>query len=158
MSKHTFETDVYFLSQPRVDPIGRGIFGNRVLLYPAATGELVEVFTGVNGLIHFAENGPGWKGTTYKRSPVSGGKDPAAQPAAAPHLPRCIPGSDRTPPGRISGKLKKENKFELEFQCLLHSNKDELLPQHVPQRAQERDRCSRRCLCDEGGETRGTTP
>lgn len=63
MSKHTFETDVYFLSQPGVDSVGGGIFGNGVLLYPAATGVGVEVLAGVNGRVHFAENGPGWKET-----------------------------------------------------------------------------------------------
>lgn len=107
MSKHTFETDVYFLSQPRVDPIGGGVLGNRVLRDPAAAGESVEVLAGVHRLIHFAEDGPGWKERTEERRPVSGGQDAAAQPAAAPHLPRCIPGSGRTPPGPISGKLKE---------------------------------------------------
>lgn len=136
MSKHTFKTDVYFLSQPRVDPIGGGIFRNRVLFYPAATGERVEVVAGVNGLIHFVEDGAGWKETTQKRSLVSAGEPPAAQPAAAPHLPRCIPGSGRTPPGRISGKLKEEKKGR---SCSsLHPNKRELLPQLLLRRPQER--------------------
>lgn len=63
-SKHTFEMDVHFLSQPRVDPVGGGIFGNGVFLYPPATGECVEVVAGANGLVNFIENGPGWKEAT----------------------------------------------------------------------------------------------
>lgn len=55
-SQRTFEADVDFLSQPRVDPIGGGVFGNGVLFNPPATGECVEVVAGVNGLIDFTEN------------------------------------------------------------------------------------------------------
>lgn len=68
MGRRTFEADVYFLSQPRVDPIGGRVFGNGVLFNPPATGERVEVVAGVNGPIDLTENGPGWKEATLKHS------------------------------------------------------------------------------------------
>lgn len=68
MGRRTFEADVYFLSQPRVDPVGGRVFGNGVLFNPPATGERVEVVAGVNGPIDLTENGPGWKEATLKHS------------------------------------------------------------------------------------------
>lgn len=104
MGRRTFEADVYFLSQPRVDPIGGRVFGNGVLFNPPATGERVEVVAGVNGPIDLTENGPGWKEATLKHSEWRDAM--AAAAAADAHLLRCIRGSGRTPPGWIFGRLK----------------------------------------------------
>lgn len=105
MSRHTFETEVHFLAQPRVDAIGRGILGDGVVLDPPAAGEAVEVVAGVDGLVDLTEDGSSWKET---ESPVSGGKGPGgSRPGPRPHLLRCILGSGRTPPGWIFGKLEE---------------------------------------------------
>lgn len=63
VGKHTFESDVYMLPQPRVDAIRGGIFRDRVILKPTATGETIEVIAGVNGPIHFTQNRPRYEKT-----------------------------------------------------------------------------------------------
>lgn len=76
-SERTFESQVDVLSQPRVDPVRRRVFGDRVLLQPTAAGEPVEVLAGVNGAIHFTHDGPRCEeggGKRSRRDPESRGK------------------------------------------------------------------------------------
>ena len=63
-TKHvrTFEPDVDVLTEPRVDAIGGGVFGDGVVLEPAPTGETIEVLTGGHGPVHLTEDGTRWGG------------------------------------------------------------------------------------------------
>lgn len=69
--KHTFESDVYMLPQPGVDTIRGGIFRDRIVLQPTATGESIKVLAGIHGPIHFTQNRPRYKLEGDKKTKTS---------------------------------------------------------------------------------------